>query len=156
MKIVSALRGAFFIFTLLENNTRYTLGKSERLKSRKTIEEMFKSGKSFSHYPFRVIYLMRLQNSETKLPALQCAFSVGTKHFKKATDRNRIKRLMREGYRLQKNKLQLQCESTDIQLNVFIIYTGNEVPKYELVFEKMGTLINRCLKMANENNTATT
>ena len=61
---------------------------------------------------------------------------MGTKHFKKAVDRNRVKRLIREAWRLQKNKLQQQLKEENKQLHVFLIFTGKEVPDYKLIAEK--------------------
>lgn len=118
----------------LEKTTRYTLGKQERLKSRKQIEHLFKEGKSFSVPPLRVYY------TACPLPIANCSLqfgvAVGTRHFKKAVDRNRVKRLIREAWRLQKNDLKQQLDTANQQLHVFFIFTGKEVPDYKLIAEK--------------------
>jgi ribonuclease P protein component len=134
----------------LESKQRYTLGKAEKLKSRKAIEQIFKEGKSFAVSPFRVLYLQApaispLQTANCKL---QTAFSVSKRYFKKATDRNRVKRLMREAWRLQKNNLAQQINNKN--LKVFIIYTGNELPAYDMVFEKITAVIKRLIKINDE------
>jgi ribonuclease P protein component len=139
----------------LENKQRYTLGKKDKLKSRKAIEQLFKDGKSFSVFPFRVLYLEAPAVSLTK-NNLQTAFSVSKKHFKKAVDRNRIKRLMREAWRLQKNILSDKINTSNKNLAVFIIYTGNELPEYELIFEKITAVIKRVLKIINETTVTNT
>lgn len=118
---------------------KFTLQAQERLKSRKVIDQLFKEGKSFSHFPFRIIYL----ETENHLFPLQAGFSVSKRHFKNAVDRNRIKRLMRECYRLQKNSLKTELEENHKSLVLFFIYTGNELPKYDLVFEKIGSALGR-------------
>jgi ribonuclease P protein component len=132
-----------------QQQQRYTLTKNDKLKSAKVIEQLFKEGKSFSLFPFRVLYLEAPASGPLK-SQIQTAFSVSKKYFKKATDRNRINRLMREGWRLQQNDLKNKREEANKQLSVFIIYTGNELPGYELVFEKMTAVIKRLIKICNE------
>jgi ribonuclease P protein component len=133
----------------LEKNLRYTLGKDDKLKSRKIIEQLFKEGKSFSLFPFRIIYLLQPSNT---IGQLQAGFSVGTKHFKNAVDRNRIKRLMREGYRLQKNRLADQIKSNTKDCRVFFIYTGTGIPDQTHVSEKINTSLKRLQKIVDENS----
>jgi ribonuclease P protein component len=67
-------------------------------------------------------------------------------------DRNRIKRLTREAYRLQKNTLQQKLLEAEKQLNVFFIYTGKEIPDYLLIKEKTTQILNRLIKIVDENN----
>lgn len=147
----------FFNFVSLEQKIRYTLGKRERLKSRKEIEALFKTGKSCSIYPFRILYLLKErvtpdEQYNGKINAsLQAGFTVSTRNFKKATDRNRVKRLMREAWRLQKNELELQPVLNKQQLSVFVIFTGKELPEHALVHEKMGLAIKRLINLTGEN-----
>ncbi len=122
---------------------QYTLGSTERLKSRKRIEQLFREGSSFSNFPFRVLYSKVPPEEHHPGNALQAAFSVSVRNFKKAVHRNRIKRLMREAWRLQKHTLQQQVEQGGQQWAVFLIYTGKELPDYKMVFEKTGLLLNR-------------
>ena len=133
----------------MKENLRYTLGKEDKLKSRKIIEQLFKDGKSFSLFPFRIIYLLQETSSASQL---QAGFSVGTKHFKNAVDRNRIKRLMREGYRLQKNTLSDQIKISNKDCWVFFIYTGTDIPEYTIVSEKINASIKRLQKIVDENS----
>ena len=85
---------------------------------------------------------------------LKTGFTVSTKHFKKAVDRNRIRRLMKEGYRLQKNDLQKCLEDKNKQVVIFIIYTAKEIPVYTFVVEKITAVLQRLQKIVNENNSA--
>ena len=147
-----------FIFAVLDTKQRYTLGKAERLKSRNAIEAVFKNGKSFSIFPFRIVHIISIPKRNIAGSQVQAGFSVSTRYFKKAVDRNRIKRLMRESWRLQKNPLdeqfRNQAEGTNLQFHIFIIYTGNELPVYQQVFEKTGIIIKRLIRILNENNQA--
>ena len=68
---------------------------------------------------------------------------MGTRQFKKAVDRNRIKRLMREAYRLQKNELKELLIGKQKSLALFVIYTGKTIPDYPFVFEKMGKVLQK-------------
>ncbi|MBP6431869.1 MAG: ribonuclease P protein component [Ferruginibacter sp.] len=146
----------------MNTTPRYTLGKTERLKSHKLIDEVFKQGKAFSVFPFRVVYLLKdgdlltTNGQPTTTNPLQTGFTVSTKYFKKAVDRNRIKRLMREGYRLQKNELFELVQVHNFQLSVFFIYTGNELPAYKIIHEKVGSVLKRLIKLCNEHTKANT
>jgi ribonuclease P protein component len=78
---------------------------------------------------------------------LQFGAGVSKRHFKRAVDRNRIKRLTREAYRTQKLPLQgLLKESEKGYLKLFILYTGKELPDYQLIREKVGGVLERLEK----------
>jgi ribonuclease P protein component len=129
----------------LQTTQRYFLKKEDRLKSRKAIDLLFTKGKSFSNFPFRICW--QLVDDEIGLKA---GFTASSKNFKKATDRNRIKRLIREAYRLQKKNLQEAIKQKNKGLHLFFIYTGKEVPDYEFIFEKTGTVLKRIIKLIDE------
>jgi len=79
-----------------------TYPKSEKLKSRNTIDLMFKSGKSVSKYPLRLVFI---KGNVDEGQMLKMGVSVSKKYFKKAVDRNYFKRVLRETYRLNKHLL---------------------------------------------------
>jgi ribonuclease P protein component len=124
---------------------KFTLGKHERLKSRKTIELLFSAGKKFVDSPYRVYYLY----SEFSLSHLQFGVGVSGKIFRKAVDRNRIKRLTKEAYRLQKTTLQQKLKAQNRQLSVFFIYNGRELPDQGQLNNKVGAIIRRLEKITD-------
>lgn len=74
---------------------------------------------------------------------LQGGVTVSSRKFRKAVERNRVKRILREAYRLQKPPLKQLLENNDKQLAVFFIYVGKELPNFEEVNKKMGSIIKR-------------
>ncbi|MEO7923746.1 MAG: ribonuclease P protein component [Chitinophagaceae bacterium] len=124
---------------------KLTLGKDERLKSRKATELLFKEGERFTVPPFRICYI------SPGGKGLQFGVGVSAKNFKRAVDRNRIKRLTREAWRLQKKGLQTALEEKQKALQIFLIYTGKEISDYEIVFKKMTMILTKLLSLVNEN-----
>ena len=131
---------------------QFTLGKEERLKSRKQIEKMFAEGKSFIVSPFRVYFIDDVELS-TVNSSLKFGVGVSTKNFKKAVDRNRIKRLTREAWRLQKNELK-EIIKTGRQLNVFFIYTVKELPDFKTIKDKVAVALKKLAGKIDENISA--
>jgi ribonuclease P protein component len=120
----------------------YTLGKDQRLKSRKLIDRVFLKGKSFNLFPYRVWYLLEAAGPGR----LQAGFGASRRNFKRAVDRNRIKRLTREAYRLQKGPLRQIIEGRKLTLCLFFIYTGKELPDHRLVSAKVGVALEKIVK----------
>ena len=116
---------------------KYTYGKEEKLKSRKAIDEIFNTGSSFPSYPFRVFY--KEMNLESDVKA-QVGVSVSKRNFKHAVDRNRIKRLMREAYRLNKHTL---LDNIEKQIVVMIIYTQRKELPFDLINSKMNSTLKK-------------
>ena len=131
---------------------KLTLGKNERLKSRKAIEQIFSVGKSFVVSPYRLNYVFKKAEGKDENVLLQFGVGVSAKHFKKAVDRNRIKRVTREAYRLQKLSLHKLVKEKNISLHVFFNYTGRELPLFKDVKEKVAVALNKLSKIVNENN----
>ena len=122
---------------------RFRFPKAERLKSRKQIDRLFADGKAFSVFPVRTIY----QFAPAENGSLQVGVTASKKHFKKAVDRNRIKRLLREAYRLQKEELFLQVKASQNSCVLFFIYTDKTIADFETVKTAMAKSLQRLSKI---------
>jgi ribonuclease P protein component len=128
-------------------NKPYSLGKSERLKSRKQIDILFESGKKITHFPFRLLYL-----TESGKGALKAGFTVSSKNFPRAVDRNRIKRLSRESYRLQKNELENSVIQRGLLLSLFFIYTGREIISYPEISNALNQVLIKLIRVLHADH----
>ena len=118
---------------MTEKQPRYTLPRSKSLKSKLLIDQLFKQGQSLVAFPLRLVYLPA--DYEVNEPFLT-GFSVPKKKFKHAVDRNRIKRLMRESFRLQQHDLKLPGKTI-----MMWIYLSKDMPDYDLIYQKMAEII---------------
>ncbi|OSY87032.1 ribonuclease P [Tenacibaculum holothuriorum] len=126
---------------------RFTLGKDERLKSRKLIGRLYEEGKTLKVFPLRMVYL---QTEHTSKFPTQVGVSVPKRNFKKAVDRNRIKRLMRETYRKEKHTV---YSATNKPYVFMISYIAREEWKYADIEHKMKKLLNRFVEeITNEDD----
>lgn len=114
-------------------------GKQYKLCSRKTMDELFASGISLSLYPF-VIKYKELDFNQQK--PFQIAISVPKRNFKRAPDRNKIKRMIREVVRKNKHLLG-EGEKPRKQLALFLIYTGKEILSFSEIEHKIVAILER-------------
>lgn len=112
-----------------------TLGNQERLKSKKLIEKLFEGGNSIKKFPIRFVYL-QIEHDST-FP-VQASFSVPKRNFKKAVDRNRIKRLLREAYRLEKEVIYDEFKRPYVFMITFI---GKKEPTFKEVQQKIREIL---------------
>lgn len=128
--------------------------KDERLRSRKAIQALFnKEGNSFAQYPLRLIW-MPMEERRSAYP-VQFGLSVPKRRFKKAVDRNKIRRKIREAYRLQKQLIYTALAEEEQQYAFMVLYTGQESLSYQEIEKAMQQLIRRFLKILNRQRKQT-
>ncbi|WP_139957210.1 ribonuclease P protein component [Flavicella sediminum] len=124
---------------------KFTYGKQEKLKSKKSIEEIFEQGEAVSSYPFRLIFVKK-EISEN--PKILAGVSVPKRKVNKAVYRSKIKRLMRESYRLNKY---LFLDGITANYNMMLVYVAKEAQEMEILNVKMQKLAQKFqAKIANE------
>ena len=107
-----------------------TYPKTEKLKSKTTIDLLFSEGKSVSKYPLRLVYVpIDLEKEEQ----IKMGVSVSKKYFKKAVDRNYFKRVLRETYRLNKHLL---LENSEKKYGFMFFYQTKDRLSYQEINEK--------------------
>lgn len=119
----------------------YTLSAAERLKSKKEIDALFRSGKAFFIYPLKVCYSI-LPASESSV-ALKMGISAPKKLYKKAVERNYLKRIAREAYRLQKPALITICNQKQIQVQLMLIYVASGDHRFHSISKSVTQIIAR-------------
>lgn len=108
----------------------HTYPKSEKLKSKTTIDLMFREGKSVAKYPLRLVYA---KSTFGENPEFKIGVSVSKKYFKKAVDRNYFKRVLRETYRLNKKLLR---ENLQEPYSFMLMYQTKDRLSYEEINQK--------------------
>lgn len=133
--------------------------KSDRLYLRSRVQRLFDKGRSFKVFPFLVVYLVQKETNkeeETLLPrGVEMLISVAKHRFKKAVDRNRIKRLIRESFRRNESRKDLVdlLSTKPIHLSFAVIVLSPNLPTFEEVNKAMGKILNRLKKEVLKYNT---
>jgi len=117
-----------------------TFTKDERLRSKILIKKLFDEGEKWNYFPFRIIVLKCPVPSQYPV---QLLISVPRSVYRKAVDRNRIKRLIREAFRKNKYLLYESLEENHIQMIVCFQYTAKVILSFELIQEKIIVLLQR-------------
>jgi len=116
--------------------------KSEHLCGDKRIGQLFTQGDAFIAYPLRVVYLIAPKKD---VEFASVMVSVPKKRFKRAVKRNRLKRLMREAYRLNKQPLVALLKENDLQLHIAFNYVSDDELDFVAVEKKMKVALQRLM-----------
>jgi ribonuclease P protein component len=127
-----------------------TFPKKEHLYGEKVIENLHTTGSSFLVYPLRVVYLNVSQPDE-QIP-VRVMIGVSKKKFKKAVDRNRAKRLMREAYRLNKSSLVSIIKKEEVKIYLSLQYIADEMLTFDEISTKMQKALDRLTKIIAEKS----
>lgn len=127
----------------------FTFNKQDRLKKRKDIDALFISGNKIKEYP--ITFFWNEREKDDDIP-LKMGFSVSQKLVKSAVKRNRIKRQMREVYRLHKNAVFECLENESKRYAGMLIYTSTEMPKHTILKEKIILILERYIENVKSHN----
>jgi ribonuclease P protein component len=119
-----------------------TFKKEERLCSKKAFEGLIASGTSVFCFPFKIIWM------KTEFPlsqSAQIAFSVPKRRFKKAHDRNLLKRRIREAYRLNKPKFYQFLKENELRIQLLVVYIAPQVLTYHEIESKTKTALDNLM-----------
>ncbi|OUS02360.1 ribonuclease P protein component [Flavobacteriales bacterium 33_180_T64] len=119
--------------------------KKEKLKSQKLIESLFQKGQSVSVYPLRLVYIKDPVTSDS---SIKVGVSVSKRNFKKAVDRNRIKRVLREAYRLNKASY---FNNNTTPLAFMILYIGKDGIEFDSIDTTMKQLLKKFTDKISED-----
>jgi len=125
----------------------HSFKRDERLKSRKVIGKLFAGGHSFGQYPLRLVWIE--EEHKKGGHTIQCTVSVAKKKFPKAVDRNRIRRQIKEAYRLNKHWVYEAMNEQEPPYAFMILYVAKEALSYEEIETAMKRMLKRFLKKRN-------
>ena len=117
----------------------FSFSKKERLKNKVEIESLFSEGNRFFEYPFNVIWKVDSNSDST----LKMAVSAPKKKIPNATDRNKIKRLVREAFRTNKTIVQQPLEAKDVKLHLMLIYSQSSIMSMSEIEDKISVTLQR-------------
>ena len=108
----------------------FTYKKTDKLKSRKQTQHLFSTGQAINVFPIRLIYTIEpisTTGNASLASLLQAGVGAPSRTFRKAVQRNRVKRLLREAYRLEKPNFLSQASLDHKRVNLFFLYTDGLV-----------------------------
>jgi ribonuclease P protein component len=145
---------------------QFTYQKADKLKSRKQTQHLFSKGQSMNAFPIKLIYTIETAEAlSALLPSapynmlaikeqgqLQAGVGAPSRTFRKAVMRNSVKRLLREGYRLEKPTFLANTALQGNRVNLFFLYTDATVLTQKEIQEKIKQLLNRLSEKLNKES----
>lgn len=131
-------------------SSQFTFQKKDKLKSRKQTQFLFAKGQSMNAFPIKLIYTI-----ESNEPgSLQTGVGAPSRTFRKAVARNRVKRLLREGFRLERPDFLTSSASAlnKFRVNLFFLYTDATVISQKEIQEKIKQLLSRLSEKINSTS----
>jgi ribonuclease P protein component len=128
----------------------FSFNKKERLCGKNNIARLFEAGTVFIAYPFRVVYLFEKQEDTTKEAEVKVLISVPKKRHRRANIRNRLKRLTKESYRLNKHDFVNFAKENTLNVSVVFQYISDEILKFNIIQNKIQEILIK-LKLNIEN-----
>ncbi len=116
----------------------FEFDRTQRLRSRKKIETLFKQGKGFLIFPISVRYCVR--EGEGKVGVL---ITCPKRYHKLAVNRNRVKRLLRENYRLNSEQIRQFAKQQNLSIDFSMTYVDKQVPSFEKIQETVLQILER-------------
>lgn len=130
----------------MDSDKRCTLKKQERISSVKRIDYLFEKGDVIMAYPLRAVYCKKLEASQFPVSIL---ISVPKKRIRSAVNRNLIKRLVREAYRLNKNSFTFK---TNACYDIAFVYIKNDIDSYQTIEKSVLKILNTIIKTEQKEN----
>ena len=130
----------------------FTYQKKDKLKSRKQTQFLFSNGKAITIHPIRLLYT--IEHDETSSftnGLLQAGVGAPSRHFRKAVQRNKVKRLLREGYRLEKPDFIKALSMTNTRLNLFFLYVDVNVQTQQQIQATIKMLLYKLTEKLKSN-----
>lgn len=133
---------------MLSSVKRNTFRKPERICNQNQIDRLFKDGKSLKSGLFKLIYV---ESEIAGKSAVQILIAVPKKNLRHAVDRNRMKRLIREAYRLSKHKILAEYSSAEKHLDIAVIFMGKQCVSQSDTLTAINALLDRLIGKHEKN-----